>query len=120
ARPARAPVWISDMRAWLTVLGLLALLAAGCARAAGHPSAGVPLGSAASSLRVGGVERTFRAYRPARLARPAPLVVVLHGGFGSGAQAERSYGWDAAADRGRFLVAYPDGLDRAWNTEGGC
>ena len=45
---------------------------------------------------------------------------MLHGGFGSGAQAEKSYHWDAQADRGHFVVAYPDGLDRAWNTGGGC
>lgn len=51
---------------------------------------------------------------------PAPLVVMLHGGFGSADQAERSYGWDAEADAGHFLVAYPDGLDKAWNTGGGC
>jgi polyhydroxybutyrate depolymerase len=45
---------------------------------------------------------------------------MLHGGFGSAAQAEKSYHWDAEADAGHFVVAYPDGLDRAWNTGGGC
>jgi polyhydroxybutyrate depolymerase len=44
---------------------------------------------------------------------PAPLVVVLHGGFGNGAQAERAYGWDAEADRFGFVVAYPDGIRRS-------
>ena len=64
--------------------------------------------------------RTYHVYRPADLADPAPLVVFLHGGFGSGEQAEKTYGWDAEADQGHFLVAYPDGVDRAWNTGGGC
>jgi hypothetical protein len=45
---------------------------------------------------------------------------MLHGGFGSARQAQKSYGWDAEADRGQFVVAYPDGLGRAWNTGGGC
>ena len=45
---------------------------------------------------------------------------MMHGGFGSAEQAERSYGWDAEADSGRFIVAYPDGLGRAWNAGGGC
>jgi polyhydroxybutyrate depolymerase len=45
---------------------------------------------------------------------------MLHGGFGSGLQAERSYGWDAEANGGQFVVAYPDGFRRAWNTGGGC
>src|SRR5207248_524373 len=30
------------------------------------------------------------------------------------------YGWDAKADAGHFLVAYPDGVNHAWNTGGGC
>jgi polyhydroxybutyrate depolymerase len=45
---------------------------------------------------------------------------MLHGGFGSGAQAEKSHHWDAEADSGHFVVAYPDGLNRAWNAGGGC
>ena len=49
-----------------------------------------------------------------------PLAAILHGGFGNGAQAERSYHWDAEADNGHFLVAYPDGLNRAWNAGTCC
>ena len=45
---------------------------------------------------------------------------MLHGGFGTGAQAEAAYGWDEQADAAGFLVAYPDGVDRAWNAGGGC
>lgn len=50
----------------------------------------------------------------------APLVVMLHGGYGDGEQAERAYQWDTEADRERFLVAYPDGLVRAWNAGTCC
>ncbi|GAA1273642.1 PHB depolymerase family esterase [Kitasatospora nipponensis] len=53
-------------------------------------------------------------------ARRLPLVVMLHGGFGSGRQAEQAYGWDAEADRHGYLVAYPDGIDHAWAAGGGC
>nr|WP_247649505.1 hypothetical protein [Mycobacterium ulcerans] len=42
-----------------------------------------------------------------------PLVVMMHGGFGNGAQAERAYHWNDKADQQHFLVAYPDGLHRA-------
>jgi polyhydroxybutyrate depolymerase len=80
----------------------------------------IPVGSSTHAIDVGGVQRTFLVYRPASLPAAAPLVVMMHGGFGSARQAEKSYGWDAEADRGHFLVAYPDGLDRAWNTGGGC
>jgi polyhydroxybutyrate depolymerase len=49
----------------------------------------------------------------------AGLVVVLHGGFGNAEQAERSYGWDQLADSEKFVVVYPDGVNRAWNVNGG-
>ncbi len=81
-----------------------------------------PAGSSAGTLTVDGRSRTYRIYRPATLpaGRPVPLVVMLHGGFGSGRQAEQSYGWDAEADRFGFVVLYPDGLNHAWNVGGGC
>jgi polyhydroxybutyrate depolymerase len=110
----------------LAVGALLAVTAlSGCGGAAAHvadpPAALVlPVGSSAHSIEVGGVSRTYLVYRPASLPAKAPLVVMLHGGFGSASQAEKSYGWDAEADREHFVVAYPDGLGRAWNTGGGC
>jgi polyhydroxybutyrate depolymerase len=67
-----------------------------------------------------GLDRSYRLYVPAGLPASAPLVVMLHGGFGSADQAERSYGWNQLADREKFLVAYPDGVGRAWNVNGGC
>ncbi|GII03616.1 extracellular catalytic domain type 1 short-chain-length polyhydroxyalkanoate depolymerase [Planobispora takensis] len=72
------------------------------------------------TITVDGRERSYRLYRPASLPANAPLVVMLHGGFGSARQAERSYGWNAQAERGRFAVAYPDGYGRAWNAGDGC
>jgi polyhydroxybutyrate depolymerase len=74
------------------------------------------------SLEAGGRERTYIVHRPVDLdgGKPAPLVIVLHGGFGTGAQAERSYNWDAEADRRGFVVVYPDGIKRSWNAGGKC
>jgi polyhydroxybutyrate depolymerase len=45
---------------------------------------------------------------------------MMHGGFGSAQQAERAYGWDELADSAKFVVAYPDGVGRAWNVGGCC
>lgn len=67
-----------------------------------------------------GLERAYRLYIPDGVSVPGPLVVMLHGGFGSAQQAERAYGWDQLADNAKFIVAYPDGIGRAWNSNGGC
>lgn len=80
----------------------------------------IPVGSTDYSISVGGLTRTYHVYRPAGISANAPLVVFLHGGFGSGAQAEQYYGWDGEADAHGFVVAYPDGYDHAWNVGGGC
>jgi polyhydroxybutyrate depolymerase len=110
----------------LLVVAALAGLA-GCGRGqpvpTPIPTAGEPpRGSSAQVITVDGVERSFRLYVPAplSLARPVPLVLMLHGGFGSAGHAEAAYGWNGAADRYGFVVAYPDGLGRAWSVGGGC
>jgi polyhydroxybutyrate depolymerase len=77
--------------------------------------------SRALSLEVDGRSRTFHLFVPASAPMMnAPLVVVLHGGYGTGVQAESAYHWDDAARRSGFLVAYPDGLGRAWNAGTCC
>jgi polyhydroxybutyrate depolymerase len=115
----------------MAVLALVALLTAcraqvrqeaGQSAASATPAAVAPdtVGSSTHVISVGGVTRSYIVYRPAVLPAAAPLVVMLHGGFGTGSQAQKSYHWDAEADSGHFLVAYPDGLNRAWNAGGGC
>jgi polyhydroxybutyrate depolymerase len=107
------------MRARLIAVASVLLLIAGCSgRDAGKPS-GFVEGTSVHTISAGGHDRTYRLYKPKGLPASAPLVVMLHGGFGSGKQAERAYGWDQLADSAKFLVAYPDGLNRAWNVNGG-
>jgi polyhydroxybutyrate depolymerase len=114
------------MLAALPAAALLALLG-GCGPAPAPPvtsarPAGLAVGTTEHQLVVGGTRRTFRVYRPATLtpSTPAPLVVMLHGGLGSGRQAQSSYGWDAQADREGFVVAYPDGVGRSWAVSADC
>ncbi|MBO4210161.1 polyhydroxybutyrate depolymerase [Micromonospora echinofusca] len=82
----------------------------------------LPIGTSVRTIEVDGRERGYRVYRPASvpLTGPVPLVVMLHGALGTGEQAESSYGWNAEADRGGFLVVYPDGLNRAWAVTKDC
>jgi polyhydroxybutyrate depolymerase len=104
-----------------TAAGTLVLAAVACGvrsdRARAEPQTA---GSSVTHLEVDGADRSYRIYRPAELPASPALVVMLHGGLGSGSQAEVSYGWDDVADREGFVVAYPEGVGRTWNTEGGC
>ena len=115
---------------WRVAIALVSVIAVsigmgGCISKSAAPEVqvvSVPIGSSTQTIVVDGLRRTFHVYRPGSLpsAARSPLVVFLHGGFGSGSQAERSYGWDAEAARGQFLVVYPDGTNHAWNAGGGC
>jgi polyhydroxybutyrate depolymerase len=105
-------------RAAATLVGLVLVITA-CAPWKPTPPSGFGNGVSVHTMSFGGSERVYRLYKPAGLPASAPLVVMLHGVFGSAEQAERAYGWDELADSGKFVVAYPDGLNRAWNTNGG-
>jgi polyhydroxybutyrate depolymerase len=69
------------------------------------------------SLGYGGRERTYQLYLPARLHEPAPLLFVLHGGGGSGANMAlmSRQTFNRIADRDGVIVVYPDGVGRNWN-----
>jgi polyhydroxybutyrate depolymerase len=96
------------------------LVVAGCAVPGSAAPQAFIEGSSLHTMNFGGLNRSYRLYIPAGVTSPAPLVVMMHGGFGSAQQAERAYGWDELADSAKFVVAYPDGVGRAWNVNGGC
>jgi polyhydroxybutyrate depolymerase len=104
----------------LAALLAAVLLTAGCSAPSVAAPQGFTTGPTTHELSFGGLDRSYRLYIPDGLQNPAPLVVMLHGGFGSAAQAETAYGWDELADSAKFVVAYPDGVGRAWNVEGCC
>lgn len=105
----------------LVPLLVLAGLLLGGGHALGTPALlSLPVGRSFHVIWPGDVPRTFHLYRPPGLTGAVPLVVVLHGGYGDGRQAEQDYHWDPQADSGHFLVAFPDGLVRAWNAGSCC
>lgn len=61
-----------------------------------------------------GIERSYLVHLPAAPPAEGPLalVVVLHGGGGSGESAARQTGFSDESDRRGFIVAYPNGTDR--------
>jgi polyhydroxybutyrate depolymerase len=80
----------------------------------------LPNGTSVHTMAFGGLNRTYRVHKAPGLAAAAPLVVMLHGAFGDGEQAEDDYGWDQLADSAKFVVAYPDGVGATWNGDGCC
>ena len=68
-------------------------------------------------MAVDGAERTYFVYHPASAGPNAPLVIALHGGFGTGRQIEAHTHWDEKAQAGGFV---PDGVKNGWNWGGCC
>lgn len=70
------------------------------------------------TLEIGGVARSYVLHRPdgtTPTSAPLPLMIVLHGGSGWSAQIMRHTGMNDHAQRRGFMVAYPQGIERAWN-----
>lgn len=62
------------------------------------------------SIDVDGRTRTWILHIPPAVENnePLPLLVVLHGTYGTGGKMQRGLGFDAYADQRGFYVAYPD------------
>lgn len=78
------------------------------------------------TLEHGGRERSYIVHVPAGLEHPAPMVVALHGGGGTGKGFQEQNGMDVVADREGFLVVYPEGTGvlpnrlHTWNSGFNC
>jgi polyhydroxybutyrate depolymerase len=69
------------------------------------------------TLLAGGVSRRYFLYLPStwHRGRPAPLVLVFHGGGGRASGIAPHTGFSRLAEREGFVVAYPQGLNGRWN-----
>lgn len=113
---------------WAAACAALAVTASACASA---PVAPPPPDSSVTSpasvpstrtvtLGAGPAARRAIVHRPGGQRGPMPLVVVMHGAFGTPEQTRAATGWDALADREGFVVAYPAGAGRTWNAGRCC
>ena len=112
-------------RCMIFLMLLCAIITTGCTRPALSPqptpttNPNRKAGDYAQSLSFGGYERTYNVHLPSAINHtPAlPLVIVLHGGGGTGAgmQSLTRGGMNALADREGFVVVYPDGIEKQWN-----
>lgn len=68
------------------------------------------------ALESGGATRAYLQFVPeAPSPGPLPLVIALHGRFGTGEGMARLTGFSKLAEREDFIVLYPDGLEGEWN-----
>lgn len=69
------------------------------------------------TLQASGVTRRYFLYLPSswHRGRPAPLVLVFHGGGGRASGIAPHTGFSRLAEREGFVVAYPQGLNGRWN-----
>lgn len=79
------------------------------------------------SITVGALERTYTLRLPSTYdgSTALPLVIAMHGGFGSGTQLENQSQLSVKAEQEDFIVVYPDGFPspiniRTWNAGGCC
>ncbi len=71
---------------------------------------------------VGDLRRQYTVHVPAQYfeaEEPVPLVMILHGAGGTGQGIESFSGFDSLSDKEGFIVAYPDGINNAWNDNRG-
>lgn len=86
------------------------------------PAAQAADASVEKTLSFKGSPRSYRLFVPAGVDRskPLPLILALHGGWGTARNQEEITGLNAPAAAAGFVVAYPEGLLRAWNAGSCC
>lgn len=88
-------------------LGLIGLAAAGSCLAAGTTW----------NIKVGTSTRNAIVYAPAGMQKPA-LVIQCHGMNQDAAYQQAQAKWEPIADTGKFVVVFPNGLNKAWDISG--
>ena len=117
-RPARLLATVFALAAALA----LALAAAAPARAGttGPCTAAPTPGTYDVAVTSGALQRSAIVHVPPGLGtgHHAPLLIALHGAYGSGAGMQVYSGFSDLADTDGFIVAYPSAAGRFWNIDG--
>lgn len=74
------------------------------------------------TLQFGGTSRSYIVHVPASYTgqTPVPLVTDYHGILLNNSVQESISGWQAKSDQEGFIVAWPNGIDTAWNVGPCC
>jgi polyhydroxybutyrate depolymerase len=106
--------------------GTIATAGAGAGGSGGDPgcppTATLAPGQTLRTIDAGGLTRTYILHVPASYTgtEPVPLLLDFHPLFGTGAQERDTSGYLAQSEQHGFIVAFPDGIDNAWNVGPCC
>lgn len=70
------------------------------------------------NIKVGTTTRTMISYAPENLPYNPPLVISLHGMGQDAAYQKGQCNWEAVADTAKFVVVYPNGINKGWDISG--
>ena len=78
----------------------------------------MPINAYDHYITVNGTQRHMIVYAPNNLPKNAALVISMHGYNQDAGYQQGQCKWNAVADTAKFVVVYPDGLNRSWDTGG--
>ena len=74
--------------------------------------------SVADNINVNGTNRDMLVYAPKNIEKNRPLIIQMHGYNQDAAYQKNAAKWEPVADTGRFVVVFPNGQNKAWDTGG--
>ena len=74
--------------------------------------------SYADNINVNGASRNMLVYAPKNIEKNRPLIIQMHGYNQDAAYQKNAAKWEPVADTGRFVVVFPNGQNKAWDTSG--
>ena len=74
--------------------------------------------SVADNINVNGTSRNMLVYAPKNIEKNRPLIIQMHGYNQDAAYQKNAAKWEPVADTGRFVVVFPNGQNKAWDTGG--
>jgi polyhydroxybutyrate depolymerase len=104
------------MKTYLQFLFLF-VVSVGCKKSSGNQSTPDPAKETNETIIVDGRTRTYIQYLPSALNQlnSMPLVFLLHGGGGDGAGINSVAKMKEIAEREKFIIIFPDGVEKSWN-----
>ena len=72
----------------------------------------------ADNINVNGTSRNMLVYAPKNIEKDRPLIIQMHGYNQDAAYQKNAAKWEPIADTARFVVVFPNGQNKAWDTGG--